>query len=55
MPEPARRNTPEPLSADNPPTLEERFAGALHRPDDAACGFEIEPGFQRNGLATRIR
>ncbi len=47
MPEPNRRNTPEPLSAENPPTLEERFAGALHRSDDAECGFEIEPGFQR--------
>ena len=47
MPEPLRRNLPEPLSAANQPTLEERFAGALHRPDDAECGFEIEPGFQR--------
>ncbi|MCY4066022.1 MAG: reductive dehalogenase [Rhodospirillaceae bacterium] len=47
MPEPARRNMPEPLSADNPPTLEERFDGDLHRPDDAECGFEIEPEFQR--------
>ncbi len=47
MPEPLCRNTPKPLSAANPPTLEERFAGALHRPEDAECGFEIEPEFQR--------
>ena len=47
MPEPIRRNVPEPLSAANPPTLEARFAGALHRSDDAECGFEIGPEFQR--------
>jgi len=31
MSEPARRNMPEPLSADNPPTLEAWFDGDLHR------------------------
>lgn len=46
-PEHLRRNMPEPLSAENPPTLEARFDGPLHRPDDAECGFEIEPAFQR--------
>ena len=47
MPDPVRRNIPEPLSANNPPTQEARFDGPLHRSNDAECGFEIEPAFQR--------
>jgi reductive dehalogenase len=35
------------LSIDNQPTIEEKFDGEIRRAGDAACGFEIEDGFQR--------
>ena len=47
MPETLGKTSSDALSADNPPTIEKQFDGALHRPYDDACGFEIEADFQR--------
>jgi hypothetical protein len=44
---PLRRNLPEPLSLDNPPTPEELYHGPKHKDYDETCGFEIEEDFQR--------